>query len=318
MKRNFLNLMMGTALTLTMVNAAMAMEKDEDSNGSLTKKMKLDEKKETAETLVAGYLTLQDLFSFELTTKAMHSALQNAPQYKALIQGWEDKFLDTDTQSYKEKFLYLQSEVPEYKVHLANLWFNFFPLEGENLKLSHYWEFTGFPAIGQLLGHLNGIYDRYLQSDSQQPEFGRSASLGQAITWSKFDGSQTNQHRLETLDAIYQDVESFSEEQRNTARYNWIEHTVKHALVEPTTPPLSYTADRARTDYKALLDNQHTPPHIQMSVLYHMAELDVKGFDLPQPDLSGAKEKFLTVLAHPKTHPFTKVLAHKYLEGGKQ
>lgn len=265
--------------------------------------------------MVVGYLTLQDLFSWEPTSKALRNSVQDAPQYKALIAGWEDRIPHSKNKKAKEKFLYLNANVPGFKVHIANLGFNFFPLEGQKLPLSHYWEFTNFPAVGKLLNNLNKVYDGYLSSSVQQPEFTRSAILGAAITSSKVDTSNpnsTNIQRLKKLDKIYRD-EAFSKEQRNTARYNWIEHTVKHALVEPTTPPLVYTAEEARRDYKALLDDHHTPVQVQLSVRYHLAELDIKGFGLHQPDLTAAKEELLIVSSHPNIHPFTKILANKYL-----
>lgn len=320
MNRNFLSLVMGTAVTLTMATAAMAMKTpgEELENRRSTKKMRMtaeqrnDPKQERAYITLGGALTIKDLTSLEQTSKAMHSALQNSPQYKALIEGWEDKIPHSNKQSHKENFLYLKSEVPEYKVHLANLWFNFFPLEGPDLKLSHYWGMRDFSSIPKLLGHLNEIYDNYLHT--QQPVYRSSASLGWAITLPKVDKAderQTNYFRLNILDVIFQDTVNFSVEQRNTARYNWIEHSVKHGLVAPTTPPLSYTAAQARKDYGQLLDDKNTSPQTRSSVIYHLAELDFLGFG--KRDLKAAEEGFLSVSNHPGAHIFTKALSKPYL-----
>ena len=320
MKLNFLNLAMGTAITLAMTNAAMAMETagDDLEDRRATKKMRLaaDQrnypKPERAYRALGGYLTLKDLSPLEQTSKTLHTALQNASKYKALIKGWEEKIPDSNKQSEKEKFLYLQSKVPEYKVHVANLWFNFFPLKGEALKLSHYWGMRDFSSIPKLLSHLHEIHDNYLQT--QQPVYRSSAFLGWAITLPKVDKAderQTNANRLEALHTIYRDTVNFSAEQRNTARYNWIEHSVKHGLVAPTTPPLSYTAAQARQDYKELLDDENTSPQTRLSVIYHMAELDFLGFG--KRDLNAAESGFLTVSNHPEAHIFTKTLSKPYL-----
>jgi hypothetical protein len=344
MNRHILNLAVGTALTLTMASASLASKAKsefEPQDDRPTKKMRLDIKQETQETkaalfsrysdfldkipktqetgqtLIAGYFDFQTLFSFEWTSNANHVAFQDAPQYRALIKGWEDQ-VPFAMKTSKQKLLYLNAAVPEFKVYLADLWYNFFPLEGPMLKLDHYGSMP--KEVPKFTTHLNRMYDSYLKLSSQQAEVKNWATLGRAITQPKDDKAhpgqtnyKTNYKRLETFDSIYRD-DTYSPDQRNIARFYWIEQSVKHSLVEPSTPPLPYTATKAREDYQELFDKLHdTLPHIKMSVLYHIGELDYLGHGLEKPNKKDAKDKFLEVLDNPKSHPFTRGLANKYL-----
>lgn len=83
-------------------------------------------------------------------------------------------------------------------------------------------------------------------------------------------------------------------------------------MIDPTSPPTSYTPEEARADYHSLLNL--ADPTTKASIIYHLAELDDEGKGLPEPDIKLAHKGFSDVLENPESHPFTKRLAQSKLE----
>lgn len=236
--------------------------------------------------------------------------------YAALTKGWE--IPNEHKGSNRSVHLYLKEHQPAYRVHRADLRLSFFPLnDREHFEpLVQSWE-AKLNNLPPFLGKIHSAYQAYLElpAENQDASYKQRAELGVAITMSKWennDRTKTNKDRLERLEKIVDDKD-FPEELRVKAEYNVIEHKVKHSMIAPTSPPISYTPEQARADYHRLIDL--ADPTTQASIVYHLAELDDEGKGLPKPDRIAAQKGFLEVLGNQKAHPFTKRLAQSKLEG---
>ncbi len=240
------------------------------------------------------------------------------PYYAALTREW--KVPEEYKESNKSAHMYLKEHEPSYRVHRADLRFSFFPLNDREQfgPLVASWEAKlEFNNLLPFLGKIHSAYQAYLElpTESQDVSYKQRAELGATITMSKWetgDRTKTNKDRLERLEKIINDPD-FPQELRAKAAYNLIEHKVKHSMIEPTTPPVSYTPEAARADYRELL--ALADPTTRASIVYHLAELDDEGKGLPEPNRIAAQKGFLEVLENPEAHPFTKRLAQSKLEG---
>ena len=239
------------------------------------------------------------------------------PYYATLTREWEVP--DEHKRSSKSAHLYLKEHQPSYRVHRADLRFSFFPLKDREQfgPLVKTWEAKlEFNNLPPFLGKIHSAYQAYLElpTERQDVSYKQRAELGSTITMSKWetgDRTKTNKDRLERLEKIMNDNE-FPQELRIKAAYNLIEHKVKHSVIEPTTPPVSYTSEAARAEYRELLDL--ADPTTRASIVYHLAELDDEGIGLSEPNWMAAQKGFLEVLENPEAHPFTKRLAQGKLE----
>ncbi len=241
---------------------------------------------------------------------------EKEPYYATLTRGWEvsEKYKD----SKKSAHIYLKEHEPSYRVHRADLRFSFFPLNDRERfgPLVQTWE-ANLNNLPPFLGKIHSTYQAYLElpAQDQDPVYKQRAELGIAITmskWEKGDRTKTNKDRLERLEKIIND-ENFPEELRVKAGYNLIEHKVKHSMIDPTSPPISYAPEQARADYHRLL--KLADPTTKASIVYHLAELDDEGKGLPEPNSVAAHKGFSEVLGNPEAHPFTKRLAQSKLQG---
>jgi hypothetical protein len=254
-----------------------------------------------------------------LMSTSFAAEVQNKEAYYAkLTRGWEQNVPDEHKEINKSAHLYLKEHKPSYRIHRADLRFSLFPLNNRDHfgSLVKSWE-DKLDNLPPFLGKIHSTYQAYLDLpvEDQDVSYKQRAELGAAITMSKWennDRTKTNEDRLKRLTQIINDND-FPEELRAKAEYNLIEHKVKHSMIDPTSPPILYTLEKARDDYRRLLNL--ADPITKASIVYHVAELDELGNSILAPDISLAQIGYSAVVGNPASHPFTKRLARSKLEG---